>query len=238
MIINKLYNTNPKFIHASGKEEFLPLWEQIRKKEFNFSSRLPKELTIVTYNNGVEIGYNNKKNGTFENSLIKAGITNFIVLGQGIKNWMNKLKIELLKKTILEIKTEYILSSDSSDVLLVNDLNDLIPKFENLNCKMIFNAEKNIWPTDLPDEIINFEKSTANSNIFPFLNAGLWMGKTNFIKTKLAEINKYKFHTKHSMSEQIYYKFLYFEAYPKIILDYKCEIFQNINRVDETILTI
>src|SRR5690348_11828376 len=125
---NKLYNTNPKFIHASGKPEFLPLWDKIKAKDFNLSTKIPNDLTIVTFNNGGS--YNDKKSGTFEKSLIKAGITQFTVLGSGIKNWMNKLKIQLLTNAIKTIKTNYILSSDSSDVLLVDDLTDIIEQFE------------------------------------------------------------------------------------------------------------
>ncbi|NIQ15564.1 MAG: hypothetical protein GTO02_14550, partial [Candidatus Dadabacteria bacterium] len=130
----------------------------------------------------------------------------------------------------------YILSSDSSDVVVVGDLLNIVQKFESFDCEMVFNAEKNIWPTDLSKNMIEFEKARAGDYIFAFLNAGLWIGKTDFVKRVIREMFTYKFKTKHTMSEQIYYKFLQFHHPDDIKLDYKCQIFQNINRVDENLI--
>jgi len=236
-MINLIYNTHPRFTHASGRPQFLPLWQSIKSIDFQFKTVCPCDLTIVTYNNG-PLGYNGKTNGTFEQSLLRAGIDNFHVLGKGITSWINKLKIPLLELFLQDLKTEYILSSDSSDVLLVRGLEGIIDDFRDFNCEMIFNGEKNIWPIDLSGTIIEFEKRAAGDSLFPFLNAGLWIAKTDFIKSKITEIKNYTFQTKHVFSEQIYYKQFYFNHHPLVQVDFKCKIFQNINRVGREILNI
>ena len=236
MIFNNLYRTSPKFVHASGRPEFLPLWETIKAIRPIFHSSCPSNLTIVTYNNG-PTGYNGKTNGLFEQSLERAGIQNFVVLGNGIKKWMNKLKIQLLQSFLPQITTKYVLSSDSSDVLLVRPLNGITEDFDKFNCQMLFNAEKNIWPTDLPADIVKFERDRTAS-IFPFLNAGLWIARTEFLLQHLHELNDYKFETKHTMSEQIYYKYFYLNYSADIRVDCECKLFQNINRVEKDIIQI
>jgi len=234
MIFNKLYNTTPKFIHAAGKPEFLPLWPEIKSLPLMFRTACPSNLTIVTYNSG-PVGYNGKTNGLFEKSLVRAGVENFVVLGHGIKHWMNKLKIDLLQSYLSSVTTEYLLSSDSSDVILVGPLDGIVEEFNTFKCQMLFNAEQNIWPTDLEQNIVNFELSKAGAFIAPFLNAGLWLARTDFLRQHLHELHSYEFTTKHIMSEQIYYKYFYYN-HPEIKLDFTCKLFQNINRVGEGII--
>lgn len=234
---NLIYNTYPRFVHASGRPQFLPLWQTIKYIDFQFKTSCPDDLTIVTYNNGPE-GYNGKTNGLFEQSLHRAGVDNFHVLGEGVKAWMNKLKISLLEQFIKHVKTEYILSSDSSDVLLIRGLEGLVDDFRTFNCEMVFNGEKNIWPTDLSQVIVDFEKRVAGDSVFPFLNAGLWIARTEFVRSKIGEIKRYTFQTKHLLSEQIHYKQFYFNYHPQVQVDFRCKMFQNVNRVDRKVLDI
>ena len=190
MIKNKLFGTNPIMAHAPGKLEFIPLWDCLcyMSKRPQFKTNLPDNITLITFNNGREFGHNGKKLGLLEESLDLFGIK-YTVLGYGIKEWKNSMKIELIDEFLKKVETQYVLSCDSSDVFLINKFDNICKIFENIGCEALFNAEKNSWPIDLPQEIIKFGNS-LNENYF--LNAGLWMSTTQFAReiTKWCLLNK------------------------------------------------
>lgn len=234
MIFNKIFQQTPILAHAPGKIEFIPLWHEINNnsKIEKFECKKQDDLTIVTFNNGNY--HNNKPTGTFEFCMSRNNLQYF-VLGENIKNWKNKNKIDLLSDFINKIETKYILVADSSDVFLVNSTDTLIDKFLSFNCNCVFNAEKIIWPPDMPKQIENFENSLFKNN---YLNAGLWIGKIEFIKTLLKFLKTIKVKTTYKNSEQIYYKYAYLNFYPEIKVDFTSCIFQGLNRVGKDELDI
>lgn len=230
MIINKLYNTRPSIIHSPGRIEYSPLWNQISKLKNKFKTK-PDNLEIVTCNSGIAArsldGYSL---GTFENSL--NGIEHH-VLGKDIgKKWNNVKKIELLVEFLSILKSEFVLYADSSDAVLVGDLNETLNHFKNTPCKMIFNAEKNFWPPTMKNQK-EFEQNVAKPP-FQYLNAGVWIGETKFCEKvfKLALANN---PTNMPNSEQMRIKPVYKKLHPEIQIDDTCQIFQSVNRVFEEV---
>jgi hypothetical protein len=117
--------------------------------------------------------------GLFEKSLLSCGIRNFHILGKNISFWRNSIKIQLLQDFLKNINTDYILVSDSADVVIVNNIHQIVKIFQTMNCQACFNAEKQHWPTTLPNSTFEFEKNTHPKS---FLNAGLWISETNYAK--------------------------------------------------------
>jgi hypothetical protein len=227
MIINNKYGTRPILAHAPGKMEHIPLWRDVIDlcNYFPARQKVPKDLTIVTFNNGVVQGYNDKPMGLFESF-----IDGCCVLGAEVEEWKNNIKITLAKEFLKSVGTKFVLFCDSSDVFVVNRLDRLIVEFEKENCEACFNAEKKNWPHDLSKHIVDFE-----NKIHPgmYLNAGVWMAYTDFAKIVLdACINANVNSEHHKDSEQIYYKFVYKELWPRIKVDEDCSIFQGLNRTE------
>lgn len=230
MIYNRITHTWPVLAHAPGKPEFIPLWPAVRSLAMVLPPRSthPENLTVVTFNNGGK-SYNGKILGTLERSLQLSNIT-CTVLGGDVREWQNKIKISLMADFISKTQTPYVLFADSSDVVLINHLSNLVCKFKQMGCRAVFNAEKKNWPFDLPKEIVDFESSL---HPFLFLNAGLWIADSEFARTLISECLKITPNTSHVGSEQAYYKFCYRQFYPDIRVDFKCELFQGLNRVGE-----
>jgi hypothetical protein len=110
----------------------------------------------------------------------------------------------------------------------VNPLEPLIQIFQSTKSDALFNAEKMIWPPDLPSYIINFERKL---HPYLFLNAGLWIAKTQFAKQILKECLGVSPETGYTNSEQVAYKYCYRNLYPHMAVDYSSAIFQGLNRV-------
>lgn len=223
---NLIYNTKtktfPYFAHAPGKLEFNPHWHLINQPSKRIYTK-PENLTIITFNNGKS--HNNKPIGLLEKNLLNHGISDFYVLGKEIKNWKNKCKLQLLSDSLKTIKNEFILVSDSSDVVVLKDLNNIIKDFIKLNCQAIFNGEKRQWPLNITKEIDEFEKTQPL-----YLNAGLWMAYKRFAETMLDYCLSIS--SSEDNSEQLFYKMCYYNLYPKILVDAECKLFQGLNRLE------
>lgn len=224
MIVNKKFGTRPFFVHGLGRLQFIPLWDEFFPPTRKF--RVPDGVTVITFNNGGK-GYNGKPLGALEQSLSGE----LVVLGQGLEDWKNKAKIQLLYDALPSVKSPYVLVSDSSDVIAIRNLHDIVAKFESFHCRALFNAEKNKAPADVADDIFEFEMQVAVDKEFPFLNAGLWIADTAFAKVLTTECLSAAQSSKHPGSEQFFYKPCYVRHHPDILLDHRCELFQSINRV-------
>jgi hypothetical protein len=224
MIKNLIHNTNPIIFHAQGKIKFCPLWEKIKDSCFS-PKKIPNELAIVTFNNGNSFG--GKENGCFEKSIENQ----CVAMGKEIANWKNSLKIQLTIEFLEKTKSDYILSADSSDVV-VYSFNNIIESFENKKCQMLYNAELYCYPNRNNSEI---EKSKFEKPFY-HLNAGVWIGKRefalDFYKELLIAVNE------ETISDQGCIREIYLRYYPKILIDDKCSIFQTLNGVNEKILSV
>jgi hypothetical protein len=230
MICNVVTNTRPYFVHACGKLEFCPTYPSILDYCKPTPSRPDPRITIITFRNRAGIGHCGKDLETFERNLRDWGIP-CIVLGLGLEDWKNRLKLSLLSEFLPQVKTRYILVADSSDVAMVRPLDGLVEEFESLGVGAVFNGERNLWPPDLAEDLRHFEERIAGIREFPRLNAGLWMATTDFARAILYKWQEVPLFTAMEGSEQIYYKTIYPLFYPSLIVDHGCRLFQNLNRV-------
>jgi hypothetical protein len=235
LIYNKINNSFPIIAHAPGKLEFIPLWDVMLNMALNAVLPVapPRETTVITFNNGASYT-GHKPLGILEAQLDRYGIP-YICAGFGISPWQNKIKVRLLLECLDKVTTRNVLVSDSSDVFILDSLDKLEQKFEDFGSEAVFNAEKILWPPDLPDEIGKFTKSLHD---YLNLNAGLWMGRVNFAKEIAANCLTITPDTKYYKSEQALYQYCYMKYYPRMLVDYNCQMFQGLNRVDENEIEI
>ena len=236
LILNKRFGTYPMLVHASGKSEQLPLWPSVLRasEEWRIDTRVDPNLSIITFNNGGQINHEDKRLGLFEESLRRNGVSDVTVLGSGITDWKNNLKIKLLIDHLAAGKAkDYVLLADSADVILANDLGPIVETFKTFGCRALFNAERRNWPADLPP----FEQDVAPGELFPFLNSGVWIAEASFAR-EIAEYCAGLTIEKHGKSDQARYKIAYRHFYPMMRVDHHCVLFQNINRVDTDIVEL
>jgi hypothetical protein len=164
----------------------------------------------------------------------------YTVLGKEIKNWNNLYKVDLISKYLEKTDSETILYLDSTDVLVVGDIDESILKKKK--CKMLFNAELKFYPScPSLEEEERFEKSVCENQYFA-LNAGCWMGEVSFVKKIIQdffdldlEIENHVEENKNKLekiritnSDQFRWHILYKKNFPEIQIDSRCELFQNI----------
>jgi len=130
---------------------------------------------------------------------------------------------------LLDIKEKYILFVDSRDVLMYKDLNEIKTKFEKYypDCNLLFNGETNCYPNpSLKDNYPNQDKK------YKYLNAGMCIGRTDFILEFFSKISKYFVDYEKNWSEQGVWTDIFFKYQDEcgddnpIKIDYDCHIFQ------------
>jgi hypothetical protein len=243
------HSSEKKLIHMA----FNPCWIPIIKnweKQFPVSCRqeTKKELTIITWNS-------TDKKGFCEYSLERLGL-DYLCLGKNIKKWRFIDKITTALEVIDTINTPYVMALDCFDIIILRDPHEAVGKFKKINCDMLVNGEKNYHPDfglmttgkyAITDKWKKYERSIAESE-WKFVNAGALIAKTRFYKEFLIECLKrheeiknhpesfplprdpvFKKYPDYKVSndDQLIYHWMYFDYYPRIMIDYRMEIFFN-----------
>jgi hypothetical protein len=183
-------------------------------------------LTVLTCNNGSDAM------GILERSAQALGVP-CLVRGLGISPWINsRHKPLIILEALRQIETEYTLYADSRDAVILGNLRSAVERFvDHRGCDLLFGGDRINWPA-LP-EFRRFELSIpgARETQFRFLNGGAWIGKTSFCQEFFSEAVKLDPVPEVPDSEQGILKKLLPKFYPRVQLDYRCEIFQNIGFV-------
>jgi hypothetical protein len=231
---NTLYDTYPLAVHAPQAAE-CPWWEIVAAECLTDERRYaPREdLAIVTWNSGdanADLEVRGHSLGVFERSVENCGLR-CQVLGSGIGSaWSNLMKLDLMIDFLEQAEARYVLAADSTDALLVGDPGEILRRFLTGEADVVFNGEKNCWPPDLPD-LQEWEEEIGQPP-FTYLNAGLWIGRREacldlyYLARRWSE----KLDS-HPHCDQTRLKLAYRELYPGVVVDHRCEMFQNINRV-------
>jgi len=229
MLLNRQFHSRPLVVHAQGHHEHKPHWKPIKEAFFARPPRhlaLPEQLTLITCNNG------HAAMGMFERSLGHLGLP-CLVRGQGIHPWLNSQhKPQVLAEALREISTPYTLYADSRDALLLGDPRILVERFErDFSADLIFGADRMSWPPR--KEFTDFENSLpgASESDFRYLNGGVWMGKTGFCREFFEEAVRTPPVPEAPESEQGILRKLLPRYVPRVQLDYRCQLFQNIGFV-------
>jgi len=248
-------DTCPLIVHAPGKlkhdeycrqnplwqpgpDDWSVLWEPLHSSLFSSRFKecsLPTELAIATWNN--------KPTSPCELSLERLGLK-VEVLGRGIKHWKNTMKMELAAEYLSSVEEPYTLLLDSSDVLVLRCLNELVDHFLNFKCDALFNAEKTFWPDEVEGIIKKWKHSQGHGHVYNYLNAGVVIGKTQFLADYYKSVNTLDVKklisqkqliptcelTEQSIieSEQIRHHWGYYKFKDQIKLDHQAKVFQSI----------
>lgn len=220
MLLNIIHNTRPYIAHAAGRLDFIPLWDEMNRL-VRLPTAVPPWLEVITFNSGPGQGHNGKMNGLLERQLPAA-----TALGRGL-TWRNSMKIELLHQHLAMPGPEYVLAVDSSDVFVLRPLDGLLDDFLSFGCEAVFNMEKMFWPKDMKSEFKEFEDSIGPG----YLNAGVWIATRSFA-AELSESLLLQLRRLNCTSEQRVYKEVFPLYHPRMQVDYRCLLFQGLNRVD------
>ena len=103
---------------------------------------------------------------------------------RNIINWKNTYKIDGIIEALEKIKTPYTLLLDGRDVKVVGNLDEsLISMFETFEADIVFNGSDGIYPSPkLDNEFGNAKLNKYKYFNFPFINAGVCIGRTDKLK--------------------------------------------------------
>jgi hypothetical protein len=139
------------------------------------------------------------------------------VIGFGDGQWGFKLQylLDFCKK---KKPNDIVLYTDAWDVVIVNDCSTAIKVYKSFKKDIVIGAEKLCMPHPW-----NFYKFNWFSDTFPFLNAGVIMGKANTI---IKLIEKY-WDKSENIDDQLLWQKIYLENKDKIVLDTSAKLILN-----------
>ena len=133
-------------------------------------------------------------------------------------------KIKLLKESIENLETDYLVFADATDVYCTDNI-DHLPKLFNLENYIVFSAERNDWPKQ--NMIAHWENypgynqhDLANRT---FLNSGVQLAKkSKYLELLQSCLDKYcsQSVTGYGGDQGVYTMHYNTKSEPKIILDY------------------
>ena len=139
--------------------------------------------------------------------------------------WTNLKKIGYIVKGLQEVKSDYALILDASDVLLTKDVINITDKFTSFRKKIIFGATKNNYPDLLIDKIPDRDFRGD----FRYLNAGTCFGATNDCLNFYLRANEILQHNliyNPLRSEQLIIREAFKGVTEQVDFDYQCILFQ------------
>ena len=229
-VYNSSHGTFPLVLHnpmncRNGKDNFTKLWRQARETLNNEKHIAPlaveQRVTIITWNNS-------PIKGSLERSLDRLGWS-YSVLGQEIGDWRNKVKLVLTTHELEKIKTPYVMGVDSIDGLILDSPQTILERFEReFECSLLFNASPCSWPPI--HKLTQFDKRVNLQSHYKYLNAGGWIGKTEYCRYFFRRCLDWSFPDSGNIaidnSEQKYVKAVFMESGGAVEVDYRCIIFQ------------
>ena len=206
--------------------------------------KCPDNLTIATINT-----YGEKS--LFEKSLDYLGVGH-VVLQEPFKGtWMMMLKLKFILNYLKSgsCKTDYFLYCDARDAILRDDPQEVVDIFESTGCDLLFGSTMYRGGFMCMPEVREWIKTVARKK-GRYLNAGVFIGKPDFIQEVFEEA--YKYDSKKSLTVEQYTKlgrgirntrlckelpeypkgstdqdilrFLHPKFYPKMDIDYRNQI--------------
>jgi len=171
-------------IHRSSLTESLPAWATVRILCRHVKNRLrrPDNLAIV-------LVHNYKSKPIMARSLDYAGIHDYVTLdGAWPGPWFNRNKLTAINKLINSehFNEEYLLFSDSVDAVIRADPAKAIPLLERYSCKALFGATASTLHYYLMPEMQKLADEASGEHAGLYLNSGVYVAKTAFLRELLA----------------------------------------------------
>jgi hypothetical protein len=171
----------------------------LQRDDYKNAFKMPKNLTIITCRNEgpmterlvdsligwVEIS-------VLEKSLEYLGIEGLVVLKDDRLPWRNTFKFEMLHNYLNSGKcnTEYFMCCDAIDVIFKKDPQEVIDIFESFNCEALFMSTPGLDGYSCMPEVKRFVDK-INGNSGRYLNSGVYIGRTEFVKEVISEAMNY-----------------------------------------------
>tara|TARA_R100000008_G_scaffold44871_1_gene26114 strand:- start:217 stop:954 length:738 start_codon:yes stop_codon:yes gene_type:complete len=158
----------------------------------------PKDLTIVTCRNEGSLedriiphlsGYENTS--ILESNMEYLGL-NLVVLKDARLPWRNTFKFEMINNYLQSGKctTEYFMCLDAIDIIFVDHPQKVIDIFKSFNCQALFMSTSSLDGYNCMPEVLDWVHN-INGGTPRYLNSGVYIGKTSFIKELYEEAIKY-----------------------------------------------
>jgi len=232
---NNVTNTYPCVLHfadrhshrqngwSTGCKKTYKVVKLLSQKPARQYKRLEKKLTIV-------IAHNYKFVTPVEKTLNSIGFNNIVTVGNNVKKWSNILKPQLVLDTLDNVTTKFVMFLDAVDVYTIH-LDNLVEKFKQTRCKMLFGAERYNYPLNQHSKDFSWHENLAKKYCLykhgpQFLNSGQWIARTNDAKFYLRDVVKVKPLQEKPNSDQGVFKVTFKKYYPDINLDFGVKIFQ------------
>ena len=258
MIIETNRGMWPCVFHGNGVSKDSPIFTRMKdiESKISYQEQDPREhdITILTWSIPEErtLLQDNFKRMGIEQSLVVMPIKKPF-------NWLSKIK--LLHEYMPYVKTKYVMALDATDIMISTDnrgelWQNLIKVFEDMNCNMVWNAEKNSWPNSTEFDALKNELSIMRQfeeklyflhldSPYCYLNSGAFIGHTTYVKdfySRLWDITEpYYSRGENEMmfgGDQGFVRMMQSTEFPRMIIDYECKIFQTFNRLEEEEITI
>jgi hypothetical protein len=208
----------------------------------------PSDLTIVTCRNEGTLedriiphlsGY--EETSILEDNMKYLGL-DLVVLKDVRLPWRNTFKFEMLHKYLTSGKctTEYFMCLDAIDVIFVDNPQRVVDIFKSYKCEALFMSTNSLDGYNCMPEV----KSWVDTINFKgrYLNSGVYIGKTSFVKEMVEEAIKYavpsgvtmddyrdylasepKEYPKGSQDQDIF-RYIERKFYPRMKVDYENEM--------------
>jgi hypothetical protein len=228
-LINLQFGTDPLVVHAHGRHHTKPHWPAIKSAFFSSPARSlgpVEDLTLITCNNGHEAM------GLFERSCEHLGVP-YRVFGAGVEPWVNaKHKPVVLRDALASIETRYVMYVDSRDAILFGSPHELLDRYRTrFDAAMVFGGDRMHWPPCTAFKEFELGLPKARDSDFHYLNGGCWIGETSYCHAFFVEACATPPVPEAPESEQGILRQLFPHHHPRVQLDYRCELFQNIGFV-------
>lgn len=231
------YPQNPIFLHMPSagptnaitqdvRRDFARLCRQVVGNPNKRTYTSPVNLTFVTYSN-----YPHKT--LIEQCYDAYGINDYLVVGREVADWTWFSKIICLRESLDggSCSSDWVVVTDATDVVLINDPRNIIDHFNSQDCELLFCNTSVDWPPDR--RCREFESLTYYTRQFhAHLNAGGLIGRRQALSEFLDEIIRgYEEKAPWVMyrgefDDQLAWRHLHREHYPRIKVDYLSLIFK------------
>ena len=173
----------------------------LQRDDYKNAFKMPKDLTIVTCRNEGSMeermgdiphlsGFENIS--VLETSLDYLGIKGLVVLKDSRLPWRNTFKFEMLNNYLNsgKCKTKYFMCCDAIDVIFKDDPQKVIDIFESFECDALFMSTHSTDGYNCMSDVKEFIDKINGGN-GRYLNSGVYIAKTEFIKEVIREAMNY-----------------------------------------------
>ncbi len=158
----------------------------------------PKNLTIVTCRNegSLEDRIIPHLSGYEETSILERNMEylglDLVVLTDARLPWRNTFKFEMIHNYLNSGKctTEYFMCLDAIDVIFVEEPQKVIDIFHTFECDALFMSTQSLDGYNCMPEVKRWA-DRINEGRMRYLNSGVYIGKTSFVKEMFDEAIKY-----------------------------------------------